>query len=72
MLRRVRNQGEDVFSLSTTGPSDSDAASSSSSTYYSIMDRLKCPKHLELTGKQKILVNPPPVGKRMCRIKLVT
>ena len=55
--------------LSTAGPSNSDAASSSSSSYFMFLDRLKCPKHSELTGKRKIWANPLPVGKRMCCIK---
>ena len=59
-------------SLSTAGPSDYVAASSSgtvTSCVNSILDRLKCLKHSELVGKRKIWTNPPPVGKRTCRIK---
>ena len=59
-------------SLRTAGPSDSDAASSSGSSYFMcklfILDRLKCPKHSETLGNE-IWANPPPVGKRTCHIK---
>ncbi len=55
-------------SSSSSADPDSDTAGSSSSSgsaVASILNRLKCPRPLDLARKRKI-ANPPPTGKHTC------
>ncbi len=64
----VSNVSTPSLSSSSAEP-DSDTAGSSSSSgsgVASILDRLKCPRPLDLARKRKIAANPPSTGKRTC------